>query len=447
VFSLIVLLLMQNEFCSLDLSTLSNISIWLMCSALAITFVRKKNIFSVSMIYLSVFSCFHFGMTLAFAFDLPMSEDILHVYTNYWPKTEFVKEAIYLSTLGVMSLVLGFSFVKNKTPINQNHFILQGYINKEDFKSRLERCGFGILLGSILFWCYKTISAGGVSLMVGSYSVFLEKTKDSGLSFLYYLIGFGLIMLLVAGKGLLVRVGIYVFAIFAIVGFPLGLRGEILFPIAAALAVSSTTLVNVSKRKALVLVFILLCAIGGVRVLRQAGVNDYRFSFQDFSPHNALMEMGGQIWSVAEMCCWKNQGEGELLGASFWAPFERGLYHFLPGMERLPAEQDERLLQLLLEQRVSAIGFSPIAEGYRNFGTLGVISVMICIGFTVGLIENMQKSLVAQALSAVILFPLIIYIRNSFTPIPFQIAFGVIIIMGNIYLSRKKAQYLYCNEM
>ena len=56
------------------------------------------------------------------------------------------------------------------------------------------------------------------------------------------------------------------------------------------------------------------------------------------------------------------QGDPLLWGASYWGPIDRNLTYIVPGWTRLPAEDDPRLLNVVIQDRVGPVGFSPIAE-------------------------------------------------------------------------------------
>jgi hypothetical protein len=74
------------------------------------------------------------------------------------------------------------------------------------------------------------------------------------------------------------------------------------------------------------------------------------------------------------------------------------------------------------------MGVSPIAEGYHNFGTVGVVLVMLAIGLAIGRIEHLPRTPWGTALTGVVLLPLLVQVRNNFAPIPVQLALGLLLL-------------------
>lgn len=71
------------------------------------------------------------------------------------------------------------------------------------------------------------------------------------------------------------------------------------------------------------------------------------------------------------------------------------------------------------------IGGSPVAEGYDAAGLLGTVVVMATIALVICVIGRQDKSGAMQvAMLPVVLLPLLIAMRNSFTPVIVQITGG-----------------------
>ena len=88
----------------------------------------------------------------------------------------------------------------------------------------------------------------------------------------------------------------------------------------------------------------------------------------DLHMFDAFAEMGGSLHPVEKVVRWRAEGDPLEMGASYWAPIERGAARVLPGLQTSVAEDDMRIMNVLVTDRVGPIGFSPVAEAYRNFG-------------------------------------------------------------------------------
>jgi hypothetical protein len=94
---------------------------------------------------------------------------------------------------------------------------------------------------------------------------------------------------------------------------------------------------------------------------------------------------------------------------------------------------EERQLTVMVIKRVGPIGFSPVAEANYNFGVTGVPLVMGVIGLVVGFLGMWGRSLLGRGLMLATLIPLLIFVRNSFTPVPGQLVIGwsmVVVLWG-----------------
>lgn len=393
----------------------------------------RHGMWSIPSVYLLVFCIFHFGMTGVLALGLPISEDMLTIMSLYWPAQGAVRHATLSATLGVASYALGVLAVgRTKRPPVSEEPVAE---TAEDVV--IARGGLVLLAGGIGAWFVGVLSAAGPTVLVASYGVFLETTRASNLSGLYFTLGLGLVMVASAQTMRFKRVAYFLFGGWALVALPLGLRGEVLFATAAALAMTAMRRPLFSWRKALIGGVALLSVIAAIRVVRQVGIGG-SVATLDFAPQNALAEMGGSIWPVAEVISWTSSGEDFLYGESYWAPIDRALYHVLPGWSRPEADDDDRLSNVVVLKRVGAIGFSPIAEAYRNFGDLGVVVFMLLLGLLLGRMECWGNSPPLRVVAGIILFPLIIFIRNDFTPVPAEVATGLAYYWAVRLLARRK---------
>src|SRR4029077_3247311 len=127
---------------------------------------------------------------------------------------------------------------------------------------------------------------------------------------------------------------------------------------------------------------------------------------------------------------WHAEGEPYQYGNSYWAPFERAGARVLPGVKPMAADNDLRLMNVLVLDRIGAIGFSPVAEAYRNFGPVGVVIVLGLLGMALGAIDTIPDRRRAVLAIATLYPPLLINIRNSFVSVPAQCAAAILVVLA-----------------
>jgi hypothetical protein len=250
----------------------------------------------------------------------------------------------------------------------------------------------------------------------------------------------GLPLLVATPASQLKKSGILLFVIWALIAIPLGLRGEAFFPLAAAAVIAARQRAfSISTGRTVLIVIILLLLITAVRQIRQVGISQYdALTELRLNPLDSLIEMGSSLRPVTEVLLWETAGEAYLMGGSYWAPIERAARRIIPGIPRIPADQDERLMNILVQKRVGPIGFSPVAEAYRNLGYIGVGLFMFLIGFIMGRLNRWPSNPVQDGYVIVIFVPFLIQIRNDFTPIPFQLFAGFLIVQIALIIGKMR---------
>jgi len=101
----------------------------------------------------------------------------------------------------------------------------------------------------------------------------------------------------------------------------------------------------------------------------------------------------------------------------------------LTGWHGGPPVRDDRLFNVEILDRVGPIGGSPVAEGYHDAGLFGVLLLLGAIGCAIGWLERRPATPLGHAAVGVLLLPLLGQIRNSFAPVPAQIAVGLLLLL------------------
>lgn len=100
--------------------------------------------------------------------------------------------------------------------------------------ARFSRLGALVLIVGVLAWFWMAMSSVGLAGITGSYQTFLVGTQASDIHLTSPLIAVGLGLAAMTPPGALQKTAFVLFAVFGVFGFFLGLRGEMLFPLAVA---------------------------------------------------------------------------------------------------------------------------------------------------------------------------------------------------------------------
>jgi hypothetical protein len=403
---------------------------WIAATSVIVTgsLIALTGVWTATAVYAGVFWCFHFGLiaTLASGYistiDLPLGDES-------WVVGPFSGDAAILALAGILAFASGASFI---------------YWHRGSFDSaRDPRLGvheaahpYGLVgsllvLSSIVGWCYVVLAARGVGGFFASYEDFLQMTSDFSVSLglIAPALACGFVMAVTGSAGWHRTIAIVAFVCFALVALPIGLRTEVMFPAVAAVVASARCGKSFSWVKAGAMAVALLLLIPIVREVRTVGVGALPQAL--VSPRlDALVEMGESLRPVEQVIRWHAEGEPYQHGDSYWAPFERAAARVLPGVKPTAADNDLRLMNVLVLDRIGAIGFSPVAEAYRNFGPTGVVIVLGLLGMALAAIDTIRDRQKAVLAMATLYPPLLINIRNSFVSVPAQCAAGVLVVLA-----------------
>jgi hypothetical protein len=421
--ALVGLLLLLPHAQNISLETLTQIASAILVILLAVN-VRNspKGIHSVSSIYLIVFAVFHFGLAMPYALGLVGADSDLREQMLAWFETPSSGIAVILAAIAVAGFVTGKILA-----------ILRGFSRQTPDeggavdRALLANAGAILLLVGCAAWFIVVVVLAGVDIF-GSYEGFYTSISDYNVAYIENMINLGAVITLLRPRSPLRLASLFVFGIWAAAVMALGHRGAILFPLAGAIAVLGMQKALLSPTKVLVGAIVILGLTAAIRELRATGLRDAGQVAVAAKPLDGLLELGSSIRPVRETVLWIQEGDSHSWGASFWAPFDRALYHIIPGWSRPPAKLDERLLGNVVEQRVGSIGFSSVAEGYYNFGAWGMAVEFLLLGFLLGRMDFWPALPYQQTIVGVCLIPLLTHVRNTFTPVPAQIILGLVFI-------------------
>jgi hypothetical protein len=390
----------------------------LLIIATIMAFTLPKGIWSICFIFFMSFSVFHGGLMLASSVDGITDEDTLYQISRWYNSVE-TDNAIHLFNLAMIGFGLGALLFSKVAPVVEDSEV------SEVFKKRIFNLGGFLLLFMVTLFFGVGFGTGAIS-SYGAYLATLDAIPLLGTIFAYtYLfIGLSLVFISVSYRKGFGYFYFIVFALWAGFAFKLGLRGEVMFPGTVAGCILGRRGAPVNGFTLLIITVCFLILTGIVKNARISG--DYS-AIDSINPLNAVAEMGASLRPVQEVIKWRKNGDKLLMGGSYWAPIERQLAHFVPGLHRKPGVEDRRLLNVVVSERAGPIGFSPVAEAYLNFGERGVLFVFLFLGIVMAHFDSQASRLRYDIIVGASLVPLFIMIRNSFAPVPVQILVGIVL--------------------
>jgi hypothetical protein len=399
---------------------------WIALSSIVTTglLVAIAGVSSATGVYIAIFWCFHFGLVASLATGLLAPAD-LSPWDETWVLSPFVAEAAALALAGALAFASGaclMFWTRSRTWPRDRQRPTNATVHDHGFAGSL------LVMAAIATWVGVVIASGGLAALLSSYEDYLQAAAEFGSLFavLWPVLGCGLVMSMTGRKAWYRTSALVVFSCFALIALPLGLRSEVMFPAVGVLIALGRTGRSLMTSRAIAAAVVVLLIIPIVRNIRESGVRALTTESLSLPGIGALVEMGGSLHPVEKVVRWHAEGESYERGASYWAPFERAAARLLPGARAARADDDLRLMNVLVLDRIGAIGFSPVAEAYRNFGPIGVVIVMGLLGLIVGGIDTVADPRTAILLIATVYVPVLVNVRNSFVSVPAQCAIGLL---------------------
>lgn len=403
--------------------------------------VARNGLWSATSAYASVFWCFHFGLIAVFASGLIKPHE-LSIWDQLWLLGPFGTEAAVLALIGFTAFAAGASL------INASIAVTNSRTNPPDPNEGAHpfgSVGSGLVFAAIALWAGTVLLTSGASGFYGAYGDYLSAIDEAGgfMSLVWLALGGGIVMSVTGRHGWLRTSTIAAFGCMALIALPIGLRGEIMFPTIAALVAAARCGWTLSPGKACAFLIGLLIVIPSVREIRNTGLQGLPDAALELHMFDAFVEMGGSLHPVEKVVRWRAEGDPLDMGSSYWAPVERAAARVLPGLQISAAEDDMRIMNVLVTDRVGPIGFSPVAEAYRNFGAVGVVLVLGLLGAGLAAVDGIADRGLAVLAIAIFYVPLLTNVRNSFVSVPLQCGVGLLFVAG-IHVMRHVSAAIRC---
>lgn len=306
-------------------------------------------------------------------------------------------------------------------------------------RDALATAGLAALSLSVLAWFAIAVTTGGFALLGASYQSFLSTTDATYLFATYLLMASGVSLAALASTPKFFRWALIVFGAFALVALPLGLRGEVLFPLTAAALVRSRFVRLPSLTAMLVVGLVALSLASLFKEVRQEGLAEFSPSSVAVSPAAGLAELGSTVRVVSVVSAWHGP-EPLANGRTYAAPFTRPFRSYVLGQPDIQARSDPDLLNVVIARREGNIGGSIIGEAMHNFGTWGGAAVLGLLGASATLLRR-KLDLVRQAvLLALLAAPILNHVRNGFVAVPIGIGVTVSVVLAGLVLERLNSE-------
>lgn len=342
-----------------------------------------------------IFIVFHLGIGISDFFgytndyfDQQLTEWYLSEYTFYSLKLIAIFNTTYI--------LLGAFDIKNKRNLNPKIYNKLVFIINNNILVFLSFFWIIVVYFIVGIESYQELYVVEDNLF---YYVFVYGTAIINVSFL--------LMLLDPEKP---KYPLVAFIIWGAAAFSIGVRGPVFYPIAlaAAILISQNRLkINYTK---LSIISILFLSLLSYKFLER---NDLDVNSL-FNPLSAIREMGGSLRPVYEVNLWINQGLPLYYGETYITPLERMFNKVFSMRPELPANMDERLMNVMIMNRAGPYGFSILAEAYINLKTIGVFTISIISVFFFKILDLQIKRKTIGIFMLIFAYLFFYHIRQSF---------------------------------
>lgn len=434
---LVAQLLLGDVLVGLDIGRLSVLATLLLALVLPLVArLSQPGPWSGGTVYCLLFGIFHFGYLVLVALHLPFADNDAD-YAALWFFGPWVQKAIHLCMLALTAFAAAYAWVAVGSGRRPDDDVRRAPTSAgpEVAVVGAATCAAGVLV----YLGYIALEAPHL-LTGGNYEQYNDTVGGTAvLATALLLITYGVVLTAAAPSCRSRQVGLLVFAGYALVVLPLGVRTAVLFPAAAAAVAAGRTHRMPRPRSVVVLVLLVLTVISVVRDVRLVGVSTATVQAASFNPLSALGELGQTLRPVALTVDWRDAyGEAAYGGITYVAPVLR-VGERLAGLPRPPGASDPRLASTVVSSRVSTfqIGYSSAAEAYLNFGTAGVVGVFLLLGALFSGLDRFRlASPAVAALAGVLMASQGLAVRNASNSVFVQVVAGALIVGAAVAVSR-----------
>lgn len=281
-----------------------------------------------------------------------------------------------------------------------------------------------VMFASVVAWFTINIEASGPVFFLQPYLDYLDGVAGTSAGTTTTAIAISLPMVVQDLRDRLSRIAVGAFAVFALAGLPLGLRGEVLMPLVVAVAVVMAYVANRPRWLLAGASIVVLLTITVVRQLRQVGLGNLGDAVVTVNPLDSIEELGYSVRVLAYSLQW-HEGGGEpfVFGQTYIHPVVRNLSTVF-GIQNPDASSDLGLFNSVIRSRIGEVGGSVMGEAHFNFGLAGIAAILMLWGFAIGSSARARSPL-GIAIAAVIGVLFILQVRDASTATASRIAIAV----------------------
>ena len=403
-----------------ELGTMAVISVVIFTLG-AVLLARRsaESVWSFSSVCFLVMSIFHFGALPEFLF----SDRASLSYVDRWIHSPSAVRAAWIAFIGALSFVAGALLVPKSPPISKDR---SNVVARDSRRHAQALVGAGVTMIGVLAWLAFFYRSGlGLS---ANYDEYLRASSTGPLQLIYFALGLGFCWAAIEYRSRPSMVAAFFFLVFAFIGFPIGLRGEVLFPIAAAVAI-------VAMHRAMPRWWVL--AIAAIVALSAAAVVSVTRQGSDEIPDLArlpltgLSEMGRSLEVVDATIVWEAGGQSPYYGMTYVAPMSDAFTRYVLRQPVTDPSSNPNYMSTQVSADRGAIGGSIIAEAYNNFRLPGVVVILGFWGWLIAKTDALaRRRSDFLPWAATLTFIFLLLVRNSFAQVPTVLLMAVVMLLA-----------------
>lgn len=407
-------------------SILAGFAVW------TTTRVTPQGAWSAPSAYLVVFVLFHFGLAVLNATGQPVPEyaaDYIHSWFNGFGSA---REALYLSALACWVFVCAVAWA---TPWSAPSTSPEPGAQRDGRAPELataSRLGaMLVLLGTVIVLGYVAVTVPSLLVGTGGRTAYWTMVEGSTAQLVASpLITYGGVLLALGAPGRARVVGLTFLGIFGAWALIVGARSAIMYTVLAMIVVVARRRRMPSVRVAFT-VFALGLVVAGF--VGQARISGLQSDQAGLDPRSGLAELGSSIRPVIEVVQYRRvNNEPLMLGATYVSFVSRSVEKAL-GLPRPDGLTDSRIAGNELRGRLGGfqIGYSAVAEAFRNGAIPGVVIAFSVFGGVLGRLGGRRsRSPAGDFLLGVVFFSLAFHIRQPSVSLVANLVLGLLVLLA-----------------